>query len=330
MINKKSNKDHSSDLFKKIFKKKQTINDFSSEFEKSVYSFTPDDIKKGKTKKKSFWNSLSSVTKRILLIIFSLILAVFLVLLSFNIYSKIRSSALYDQILKNKYDDIMMMSEGDSMSTFYDNVAKYMNGESALSSGSLEQLTEMRKTISALKEENADVYGWIYCEGTDINYPICQTTNNDYYLDHAYNREYIATGCIFVDYQDGLVPSDNLNTVLYGHNIVTGTMFHDVSKYFSSSFFNSSKVYLYTLDGIYVYEPFAINRFSPDYPYFTASFDSTEDFLYFANDMKSHSQVSNDATFTEDDRLLTLSTCTNSDATGGRYALHCKLIQVIN
>ena len=41
-----------------------------------------------------------------------------------------------------------------------------------------------------LKNTNPDTLGWIQVNGTNINYPFVQTNNNDYYLNHSYNKKY--------------------------------------------------------------------------------------------------------------------------------------------
>lgn len=53
--------------------------------------------------------------------------------------------------------------------------------------------------VKELQKENSDVKGWIRIENTNINYPLLQTTNNDYYLTHNYKKEYSGYGSIFIN-----------------------------------------------------------------------------------------------------------------------------------
>ena len=69
-----------------------------------------------------------------------------------------------------------------------------------------------------------------WTEGTDIDFPIVQGKDNDFYLDHNYKNQYHAFGSVYMDYRNSSDFSD-LNTVLYGHNVRSGHVFHDLVKY---------------------------------------------------------------------------------------------------
>lgn len=191
-------------------------------------------------------------------------------------------------------------------------------------------LLKVRASIDSLREINKDIYGWISIAGTSIDYPIVQANNNDYYLNHAYNGSYSPLGAIFADYRCSDKLSDNMNTVFYGHNLMTGgeDMFHDIEMFLNQNFFNSTQIIVYTYYGIYVYEPFAVYETRYDYNYYKTKFNTEKDFLQFANAMKRNSRCVSDVTFTGEDRVLTLSTCTNREYFT-RYALHAKLISAI-
>jgi sortase B len=68
-----------------------------------------------------------------------------------------------------------------------------------------------------------------------LNYHVYQTNNNSHYLNHNFDGSRDASGSIFADYrnkfEDGIL-SDN--TILYGHNIYTGSMFAKVANYYKS------------------------------------------------------------------------------------------------
>ncbi len=78
--------------------------------------------------------------------------------------------------------------------------------------------------FDALQEANPDVIGWIYCEGTVIDYPIMRGEDNDFYLHHAYDKSYSVAGSIFMDYTNGANFEDS-NTILYGHHMKDKSMF---------------------------------------------------------------------------------------------------------
>lgn len=71
--------------------------------------------------------------------------------------------------------------------------------------------TERMLQLEEMQKENSDIIGWIEIDGTNINYPILQTTNNDYYLNHNYKKEKASTGSLFLDKDyDFSIPSSNL------------------------------------------------------------------------------------------------------------------------
>ena len=202
-----------------------------------------------------------------------------------------------------------------------------------------EDLERMRAALQNLMRRNSDVYAYITVQNTNISYPVVKGKDNDFYLNHAVTGEYNPVGCVFADYRCDRSITKNFNTVFYGHNITTGgsDMFHDVEKFFDGKLFNNSYVYVYTMDGIYIYEPFAVYEAAYDDEYFKVEFASAEEFIAFAEDCQNLStakdsetltQLSKNFVFTEKDRLLTLSTCTNGYYTQ-RYALHAKLVATI-
>ena len=190
------------------------------------------------------------------------------------------------------------------------------------------ELQRMRAGLQNLSRINPDIYGWITVSGTNINYPLVQCEDNDYYLNHASNGEFNPYGSIFADYRLNRTITRNYNTVFYGHNISTGDMLHDVTKFFNEDVFNSTYIYIYTIEGIFVYEPFSVYESRYDYEYFKVGFRNAQEFIDFADEVRDKSSVKKDVEFTANDRVLTLSTCTNGFYTQ-RYALHAKLIQSI-
>ena len=84
--------------------------------------------------------------------------------------------------------------------------------------------------FSALDSQNPDVVAWIQIPGTQINYPVVQGKDNDYYLHRDLNRQKSTAGTIFLDYADR-ADFSSLHNVLYGHHMKNGSMFKDISRY---------------------------------------------------------------------------------------------------
>ena len=82
--------------------------------------------------------------------------------------------------------------------------------------------------VNELKERNDDTVGWIKINDTAIDYPVLHNTqSNAYYLHRNIDKEYSSSGIPFLDYQCKADLSDD-NTIIYGHNMRNGTMFHDL------------------------------------------------------------------------------------------------------
>ena len=56
--------------------------------------------------------------------------------------------------------------------------------------------------FTELIQKNPDTVGWVQLPGTNINYPVVQTTDNSFYLSHSYNKESNNAGWVFMDYRN--------------------------------------------------------------------------------------------------------------------------------
>lgn len=321
-------------------------------FLNSLDELSEDDIELNETAARAARISLSEILRRIM---FYGCLAVFIiscVMLVQNLIAKRRGIEIYDRLeaeffstgfsvdLSSAFEPeegaVKYLAAGTESPTLSD-MTSIRNGMEAMEQENTEvheekeyneELEKMRAGLTSLARINPDVYGWISVAGTNINYPLVQGDDNDYYLNHAYTGDYLPIGSIFVDYRCEESITRNFNTVIYGHNITTGTMFHDVVKFFKDDYFENTCIYIYTFDGIYVYEPFSIYETRYDYNYFRTGFTSADDFIEFANELAENSSKEKEVSFTENDRIITLSTCTNG-AYYSRYALHARLIKTI-
>ena len=91
--------------------------------------------------------------------------------------------------------------------------------------------------FTVLQEQNPDIIGWIYCEGTPINYPIVQAEDNEYYLYRLPDGTSNPSGSIFADFRN-LSDFSDPNTMIYGHNMKGGAMFASLLKYRQQSYYD--------------------------------------------------------------------------------------------
>ncbi|HAT4246471.1 class B sortase [Clostridium perfringens] len=98
-----------------------------------------------------------------------------------------------------------------------------------------------------LKNINPDYRFWIKVEGTNIDFPVVQGEDNDFYLHHNFNKEKSFSGSIFVDSENNL--NDDSNIVVYGHNMRNDTMFAQIKHFKNENFFNANKYVTLYRDG---------------------------------------------------------------------------------
>lgn len=178
--------------------------------------------------------------------------------------------------------------------------------------------------FSELKKDNADTIAWISVEGTNINYPIVQTTDNDYYLSHSFDKSYSTGGWTFMDYRNDSHLGDQ-NTIFYGHNLLNKTSFGSLDKLFKSNKKNI-KIMVLTDDGVKrVYQVFSAYTIEPEVFYLQTNFLSDDDYQTFLDTIASRNTISVDSSVSKTDSIITLSTCTDDNK--GRKVVHAKLVQ---
>ena len=149
-----------------------------------------------------------------------------------------------------------------------------------------------------------DAVGWLYCEGTPINYPVMQSDDNDYYLRRLPDGTYNTAGSLFANYRCGEIGESN-NYIIYGHNMKNGTMFSSLTKYKSQSYYNEHPVlYLYTPEGDYKIELIAgfVSKL-------TGGVYESEQSVAQILEYRSLSTFVADVSLSESDMFITLSTC---------------------
>ena len=159
---------------------------------------------------------------------------------------------------------------------------------------------------AALQAETQDIVGWIYVPGCDISFPVMQSKDNEYYLNHTVSGEYNNRGSIFLDANANAQFQDD-NSIIYGHSVEGGGMFTLLKKYCDEDFFKSHPVfYLLTPDANYNCHVFTLAKTTDDSVFYTTSFgDYRQETL---DSMKQSSTYFNDLVNT-DQKFVSLSTC---------------------
>ena len=176
--------------------------------------------------------------------------------------------------------------------------------------------------FDALKQENNDIIGWIYCPDTPINYPVVKGKDNNQYLRADLKGKYLVSGTIFADYRNNEVGEDK-NYIVYGHNMKNSTMFGTLVKYKDQTYYDSHPIlYFLTPERNYIIELIAgavVKRDSDIYQ--TAPTDNTIADIMAKSTFNSAVEIGNG------ENIITLSTC-SYEFNNARYVVIGKLKKI--
>lgn len=94
---------------------------------------------------------------------------------------------------------------------------------------------EIQEKFIPLLEINSDTVGWLTVGSESfIDYPVLQSADNNFYLNHNFRKEESRSGSLFLDFRNK-VEADNqsANIVIYGHNMQSGEYFGKLIYYFN-------------------------------------------------------------------------------------------------
>lgn len=178
--------------------------------------------------------------------------------------------------------------------------------------------------FAQLFQQSEDVIGWLYCEGTPINLPVAQAEDNQFYLKRLLNGAHNNLGTLFADYRNSEDLSD-WNTVIYGHNMRSGAMFGTLKNYVSQEYFElHPNLWLLTPQGDYKVELIAGFVTSSGSEFYDNP-ENPEAAMDLARKAMEQSTFESDLTLDENDRYLTLSTC-SYEFQNARYVIVGRLI----
>ena len=164
--------------------------------------------------------------------------------------------------------------------------------------------------LTALRETNPDVVGWICIPNSKINYPLMQGEDNTFYLEHTWEGNLNPYGSIYLESRNNPDMTD-FNTIIYGHNMLNGSMFAGLSNYAYQWHWEWNRyVYIVTDAGVFRYEIFSSYAADVESPAYGLSFHQTETRVKFIAHALENSQIDTGITPAVTDRIITLSTCT--------------------
>lgn len=189
------------------------------------------------------------------------------------------------------------------------------------------KLPLMNVDFSELKQKNPDTKGFIHVAGTNINYPFVQAKDNEYYLNRSFDKSYNGAGWVFLDYENDINNLDQ-NTILYAHGRLDTTMFGSLKNIFRTDWYNNINnhiVKLSTETENTLWQVFSVYITPNTNDYITTSFATDAQYQKFLDTIIARSQMQFNTSVTTADKVLTLSTCYNTD--DKKVVLHAKLIK---
>lgn len=180
--------------------------------------------------------------------------------------------------------------------------------------------------FNELKSQNDEVRGWIKVNGTNVNYPYVQTSDNEYYLTHSFDKNVNEAGWLFMDYRNDSTDFDS-NTIIYGHSRLDTTMFGSLSRMLKNTWYDNAENHVIRLSTEYentLWQIFSVYKINNTTDYLTTYFINDVEHQKFINMIKNRSIFNFDASITTSDKILTLSTCYSDTE---KTVIHAKLIK---
>lgn len=187
-----------------------------------------------------------------------------------------------------------------------------------------------------LKTLNSDIVGWISIDNTEVNNPVYQTYDNQYYVTHDMEKKSNSYGALFLDYRCNIDPKAlTQNQIIYGHNMRYGAMFGTLDEYRKIEFAKQNTIIKF--DSLYeqrAYKIFAImivndsedGTFGYSYTAYRSEFTGDTDFLTWVDRSKQRSLYDFPVDVNAEDEVITLSTCCY-DYTNARFVVLARLVR---
>lgn len=214
--------------------------------------------------------------------------------------------------------------QGDAL---MEGIAQYAGFTGEDTEGQEGEAAALTVDFDALLAINPDFVGWLYSEGTVINYPVVQGEDNDYYLTHVFDGQEHKYGSIFLD-KNTQADFTDTNTLIHGHRMNSGAMFGTLPEYAKQEYFEQHKVLmLYTPSKNYRLEVFAAYEVPANTQSVPLNFSDMAEYREYLDAAAEKSLIRSDVSVSTEDQIVTLSTCTRTDSQK-RFIVQAKLVPV--
>ncbi len=192
--------------------------------------------------------------------------------------------------------------------------------------------------FSKLEARNDDTVAWICIPGNDsitglpVDTAVVQTTDNSYYLSHSFDKSENVNGWIYADYRNNMTNiTSNYNTIIYGH-ARSYRMFgglknlNETPDWYKNGYNHFVKIT--TPKDETIWQIFSWHETNVYYNYIQTDFANAQEFIDFANELQDKNELKgyfSTFEFTENSRIITLSTCKGSNP-ANRVAVHAVLV----
>lgn len=191
---------------------------------------------------------------------------------------------------------------------------------------------EVLEDYKTLLNMNKDLIGWLKIADINIDYPVMQSGDNEYYLRRDFDEEYDKNGCLFLDYQCDIL-SGNTNWIIYGHNMQSGKMFGQLDKYSDEEYYKAHPKFEFdtiyekgVYEIVYVFRSKIYNEDAVVFKYYQfIDANSEVEFNSNMTEMEKLSLYDTGITPKYGDKLLTLSTCDYLE-NNGRFVIVARKI----
>lgn len=181
--------------------------------------------------------------------------------------------------------------------------------------------------IAKLKEINRDTVGFLSISGMNVNYPVVQSTDNSFYLNHSFKKAGNGLGWVFMDYRNNS-ESFSRNTVIYGHSNLDKTMFGSLSNVMSEDWRRNpenGKIKFINLSGVTNWKIISVYTIPAESYYIKTDFSSNESFGKWLGEISRRSLYNFGYEVSTEDKIMTFSTCYKNEG-NIRLVIHAKKV----